>query len=334
MRFSKVRLQNFRNIAFAEVDLANPRTFLKGTNGQGKSNLLEALGLVMALRSFRTQSMAALVRQGERSFQVFYEIEAENREIELEVSIDEKGKRVILDGERVQRTADFLGQFPIVPLSSIDLMLLRGSPAERRRFLDLTFSVADPEYYACLRAYHRGIADRNRLLKNNASGSEFSAFETEISRSAITLSEKRRSGMDALADAVALIYANIAERDEGPELLYRPNATCETIEEFAEMLRANRTRDSVIGSTQRGPHRDDFVFSLSLGAAKEFGSDGQQRGLCLALRLGQALYFRKMLKRDPVLLADDVLGELDPLREAGFWKACPEELQIIASGTK
>ena len=96
----------------------------------------------------------------------------------------------------------------------------------------------------------------------------------------------------------------------------------------------SRKRDQMIGATQRGPHRDDFNFSLQIGSAREYASDGQQRGLCVALRIAQACFYRQQLGLVPVLLADDVLGELDPIRRQGFWRACPEDLQVVATGTE
>lgn len=336
MRFAKVRVQDFRNIEFAELDLQAPRTFLLGANGQGKSNLLEALGLVTALRSFRTQTMAALPRQGGGgALAAVYELEhdVEGR-TQLELHIGAGGRRVAVDGERVSRLGDFIGRFPVVSLSSADLMLLRGSPAERRRFVDLTLSAIDPAYYHALRNYHRGVAERNRLLKRGGSAAELSAFEAEIAPHAVAVAARRASGMQRLREELAAVYANIAEAAEGPELVFKVNSPSEDVESVCRMLQDSRKRDQIMGSTQKGPHRDDFNLSLSVGGAKEYASDGQQRGLCVALRIAQARLFQEHLGLAPVLLADDVLGELDPHRKAGFWRACPPELQIIATGTQ
>lgn len=335
MRFLNLRVQDFRNVEFAELDLSAPRTFLLGANGQGKSNLLEALGLVTALRSFRTQSMSALPRQGSSAFTAVYEMEhdVEGR-TELEVQSGKSGRRVTVDGERVSRLGDFIGRFPVVSLSTGDLMLLRGSPTERRRFVDLTLSAIDPDYYHALRNYHRGVAERNRLLKKGGSAAELSAFEAEIAPYAVAVASKRSVGVQRLRDELIAVYADIAESDEGPELEFKVNAVCPDVESVSRMLHDSRKRDTIMGSTQKGPHRDDFQLSLSVGGAKEYASDGQQRGLCVALRIAQARIFQDSLGLAPVLLADDVLGELDPHRRAGFWRACPAELQIIATGTE
>jgi recF protein len=335
MRFLEIRLQDFRNIEFAGLDLSAPRNFLLGANGQGKSNLLEALGLVTALRSFRTQGLSVLPRQGQKGLTVWYRVAHEVQgETEIECQLGGSGRKVQVDGEPVTRLGDFMGRFPVVPMSSGDLMILRGSPAERRRFLDLTLASVDPEYYVALRRYHRAVAERNRLLKHKGSPAEFSAFEAEIARYGLRVVELRVAGMDALRAVLLEVYANIAEKDEGPEIEFRPNVVCDDLEAYRGVLRDSRTRDAMIGSTQKGPHRDDFNLSLTVGGAKDYASDGQQRGLCVALRIAQAKLFQERLGLAPVLLADDVLGELDPHRKAGFWRACPADLQIIASGTE
>lgn len=335
MRFLNLRLQNFRNIEFTEIGLGGDRHFLLGQNGQGKSNLLEALGLVTALRSFRTQTHASLPRRGKKNYTVAYELEHDVQgATALELHSGPAGRTVQIDGEKVTRLVDFIGRFPVVTLCSGDIMLLRGSPAERRRFMDLSLSVVNRSYYLALRDFHRGIAERNRLLKKGGSAAELSAFETEIAPHAARIAECRQLGMQHFREVLCRIYDVIAEAGEGPELEFTPNVEAGDAEAYLRILHNGRERDRILGSTQRGPHRDDFSLGLSVGGAREYASDGQQRGLCVALRMAQASYYREQLGLVPVLLADDVLGELDPVRRAGFWRACPQDVQIIATGTE
>lgn len=335
MRFLNLRLQNFRNIEFTELPLGNSRIFLLGANGQGKSNLLEALGLATALRSFRTQTLAALPRKGGKEYKLAYELEHDTQGLTtLEIHSHAKRRSVWVDGEKVSRLVEFIGRFPSVTLCSSDLMLLRGSPSERRRFMDLTLSVVNRDYYTAIRDLHRGIAGRNRLLKNNGSAAELSAFEAEIAPHASQIANYREVGMRTLSEVLCRTYDRIAEADEGPELSFRPNVDCHDTEAYCRLLYESRKRDRMIGATQRGPHRDDFNFSLQVGGAREYASDGQQRGLCVALQIAQASFYRQQLGLVPVLLADDVLGELDPIRRQGFWRACPEDVQVVATGTE
>ncbi len=334
MRFKTIRLRDFRNIQFAELAFEGDRIFLCGPNGQGKSNLLEALGMPTALRSFRTQDASALVRQGSAGYAGVYDVEHEHAgTVSLELRLEEGRRKLLVDGERVTRLGDFVGRFPVVPLSSGDLMLLRGSPGERRRFMDMTFASLSGDYYEALRKYQKGVTDRNRLLKNGGSDAELSAFESEMANYACLIHVERRAGMAALCETLKATYAAFAEGEEGPMLSYLANSQKESAQAYQINWERERTRDRIIGATQSGPHRDDFKLELKVGAAKEYGSDGQQRGLIVALRIAQAQLFYERLKTVPVLLVDDILGELDPKRRKGFWAACPQPFQIIASGT-
>ena len=265
MRFQTIRLRDFRNVEFAELDLSAKRSFLLGPNGQGKSNMLEALGLVTALRSFRTQNMAALPRQGSTGFAAVYAIEHElEGASDLEICSGLSGRRVLLDGEKMSRLGDFIGRFPVVPLSAGDLMILRGSPAERRRLLDLCLSATDTGYYHALRLYHRGVAERNRLLKQGGSDAEFAAFEAEIAPHLLTVNRKRLAGVECLRTLLTAVYADIAEADEGPALEFKPSLELASVDDARDVLARNRKRDQVIGSTQKGPHRDDYTLSLAI----------------------------------------------------------------------
>lgn len=335
MRFERLRVANFRNIEFAELDAAAPRVFLLGANGQGKSNLLEAFGMATAGRSFRTQNMAVLPRRGCDQYVLHYEVTHEHLgATALEIQGGAKGRRVFLDGEKLLRLADFIGRFPVVALSSDDLQLLRGGPAERRRFLDLTLSATDPAYYQALRDFHRGLAERNRLLKQGGGAAELEAFESVMARPMALIAHARAAMTERLAEVLAAHYAALAQADEGPSLDYRPGFEAGDEAACLEALARSRKRDGFLGSTQKGPHRDDLAMGLRVGGARDFASDGQQRALCVALRLAQAQIYRESLGVVPVLLVDDVLGELDPRREAGFWQTCPVDMQIIVSGTE
>lgn len=335
MRFTKARFLQFRNIALCDLDLEHKRHFMLGTNGQGKSNCLEALGLIFMLRSFRTQTSKALFQKGCPEFRLFYEIEHESmRSTQVELHFKGQEKILLIDGNRVQKMSDFIGLFPVVPLHAGDLMILKGTPAERRRFIDMTFASIDPEYFQALRLYHRSLQERNRLLKMQANAPAFSAFEKELALHADSLIRKRQAGIDQLGRILSEVYAAFAEDSEEPSLSYNVDINLESVDAYEQFFSDNRKRDALIGSTQKGPHRDDYGLNLAIGGAKEYGSDGQQRALCVALRVAQAQLFESVLGIKPVLLVDDVLGELDPIRRQGFWETCPKDSQIIASGTQ
>lgn len=335
MRVRSVTLQNYRNVPLAQLALKGRRVFLEGANGQGKTNFLEALGLVTALRSFRGAEAGVLIAQGQSEAGIALELEHEVQgETRVRIHLRGEGKEVWVDQERMARLADFLGRFPTVVFSSQDQQLIRGAPGARRRWLDLTLSAVDPVYLQVLQTYHRGLAERNALLKRGELRAELSAFERTMAPAAETLLRLRRAGLEALAAQLTEAYALIADQAEPVAFTYQPDWDEGGAEQFLEKLQQTRERDLRLRSTSCGPHRDDFEFSLQGRSAREYASEGQQRLLVIALRLAQSAWFLAKTGVRPVLLADDVVGELDPIRRARFWKALHPEAQVIATGTE
>jgi len=335
MRLLQVNAENFRNIELAAVPLDHASVFLLGPNGQGKSNLLEAMGLVTAVRSFRTTETRPLIRQNQSQARVFFRLEHEQRgETEVTLTLASGAKQIEVDGEKINRLSDFIGLFPTVALSAEDIQLLRGSPTLRRRAMDLTLAATDSAYYHALSRYHRALRDRNKLLKDEAPAASRRPFERLLAEEAVKIIAARQVGIERLSTSLVECYQELCGEDEAPALQYKVDSQSADVDAFLKQLEQNTRRDEALGSTQRGPHRDDLAFRLKGRAAREFASDGQQRGLVVAFRLAQLRYFASQSGIAPVVLADDVLGELDPARRAGFWRAVGPDLQVIATGTE
>lgn len=333
MQIRRIALQQFRNIAGAELDLEGRLQFLVGPNGQGKTNLLEAVGMITALRSFRSADSRHLIAHGQKEAALActfeHEVEGDTR---LTLKIRPGAKEAWLEATKLTRLAELIGRFPTVVFSSQDQQLLRGSPGGRRRWLDLTLAAMDAGYMKALQGYHRALAERNALLKSEASDAQLDAFEQVLAEHGAVLIASRKVGLEALAKSLTTVYAEIADNAEPVGFAYAPDVATDAAGLLTKMGK-NRTRDRAMRTTSSGPHRDDFDFTLQAKPAKDFASEGQQRALVLALRLAQAEWFRAKSGVCPVLLADDVLGELDPVRRGRFWAAVPAEAQVIATGT-
>jgi DNA replication and repair protein RecF len=338
MRLRKLTLRHFRNVGFAALELKGRQQFLLGANGQGKTNLLEAAGFLTALRSFRTTDNRLLISHGQQVAAIAGEIEHERLgETRVTIKLRREGKELWCDQTRITRLADYLGRFPVVVFSSQDILLVRGAPALRRRWLDLTLASMDPGYLRTLQTYGRALLERNALLKRGgAVERELAAFELILAPAAAALIEARAVGMAAFSKRVTAAYTQLGGGDapEKASLAYEPNFAEPSAEALLARLESGRARDAQFRTTMVGPHRDDFSFSVRGTAAKDFASEGQQRSLVLALRLAQSAWFHEKSGIRPVLLADDVLGELDPLRRTRFWAAIDVESQVIATGTR
>lgn len=343
MRFQKATLQGFRNLPLVEAELAGRRTFLCGANAQGKTNFLEGLGYVTALRSFRGAESRALVGLGQPQAGLAFAIEHEKfGASRVTITLKPDGREVMWEQGKVTRLADFIGRFPTVAFWSQDNQFLRGSPSLRRRWLDLTLAAMDPAYLLALQAYTRAVAERNILLKQGARDpAMLEAFEHELGVQAALLVAARNTGVTALSHCFRQAHARLVPegdpstelRAETAALVYAPDTAAATAAEFAALQAKNRPRDTLLKSTERGPHRDDVEVLLNGRPAKQFASEGQQRCLVIALRLAQAAYFKAQGGVTPVLLCDDVLGELDPVRRERFWASLEDDPQVIATGT-
>lgn len=338
MRVARLRVADFRNIEFADLDFGETRRiFLVGKNGQGKTNLLETLSLLTALRSFRTRDTRLLVKSGKKLAQIFVALDHENEgETELMLALASGGTKTVETGTgtQIKRLSEFVGRFPAVVFSSDDIALLRGSPSGRRRWLDLTLSTINADYFLQLQRYHRALEARNRLLKMpNSTDAQLEAFEKILAESGCRIVEIRSREMEKISALFAGFAAKIARIEEEARLVYSASLSEAEFAAWSDVFRRSRTQDRLLRSTQKGPHRDDFGFRILGHAAEDFASEGQQRGMTLSLGLAQLSLFRERLGVAPVVLADDVLGELDAERKAGFWNAVGEDLQIIATGT-
>lgn len=335
MYLLKLNLENFRNIEFAQLTFDGSSQFLIGANGQGKTNLLEAVGFISALRSFRTQEIKHLIQEGKPQARIYFKmLHDTDGEVDVTLTFSATAKSIEVNREKMARLADFIGRFPTVVLSSEDIQLLRGAPQLRRRLLDLILSTLDKDYFLSLRRYHRALRERNTLLRQESIDlALLQSFDKSLFPEACALYQKRTAGVLKLNEILEETYQAISQRDEQPELLYKPNAIVPNVETVSELFLENRTRDALLKSTQRGPHRDDLAFRIQGKPARDFASEGQQRGLIVALRLAQLKLYQKQKKIKPLVLADDVLGELDPQRRAGFWKTVEPDCQILATGT-
>lgn len=337
MRLRKLTLRHFRNVGFAALELKGRQQFLLGANGQGKTNVLEAAGFLTALRSFRSTDNRHLIGHGQQLAAIAGEIEHERLgETRVTIKLRRESKELWCDQTRITRLADYIGRFPVVVFSSQDMHLVRGAPALRRRWLDMTLASMDAGYLTSLQTYGRALAERNALLKRGgAMDAQLSAFEQILAPAAAALIAARTAGIEALSGRVTVEYAKLSDVDpaEKGSLRYEPDFDSPSAEALLARLESGRARDAQFRTTMIGPHRDDFSFSVKGTAAKDFASEGQQRSLVLALRLAQAGWFHERSNVRPVLLADDVLGELDPGRRRRFWSAIDAESQVIATGT-
>ncbi len=336
MKINFVRLMNFRNVDFADIPLGELSIWVCGANAQGKTNLLEALGLLSAARSFRTQKLSSLVRFGQNSAKIIFGVEREGSgESEIEMTIGPAGRKISVDGEEMKKLGDYIGKFPAVAMCSDDIKILRGSPENRRRDLDIFISSLDSEYFSALRKYHSCLAQRNALLKDARNGEDlFLPFERQMAEAAEILERKRAEFLSLLSEIASKKYSALAgENGDSASICLKSSCGAPDAATFLAMLKSGRAEDFSFRSTLKGPHRDDFAIHIDSKDARLYASEGQQRSAVLAIKLAQFQIFKEKSGISPALLCDDILGELDSMRREAFWKCVDAETQVVATST-
>ncbi len=320
MWLADLRLRDFRNYAHADLMFGPGLTVLLGSNAQGKSNLLESVYTAALGRSPRASADVELVRFGQDRAYVRAGVRDPRADV-LEVAVDRRTaeKRMKVNGVVVQR-GQLLGRMAVVLAGPLDGDVIRGAPGARRRVLDAALSQASPSYYFALTRYLRVVRQRNRLLAESAGAAALEPWDEQLVALGVTVIERRRGFVRALAVRAAERHARIADGTERLDIAYVCTAdgddgAADDATALARALAARRGEELRRRTSLVGPHRDDLRITVNGIDLRTFGSRGQQHTAALSLRLGEAELLREELGTWPVLLLDDVLADLDPSRQ-------------------
>ena len=314
MHLVHLRLRDFRNYARLDADFPSGFHLLLGDNAQGKTNILEAIYLLATLRSFRGVAGAQMVRHGQKGYFVSARI-ASQAEHDIKIYWSPAQRKLSLDGQPVRKLGDYLGVVRAVVFCTEDLQLIKGVARLRRRFMDLLLAHTHAIYLPVLQRYARAVRSRNALLRQRiVDEAALEGFTRELIGAGRQIMDFRRELLPRVAGLAREAYARVARSAEPLELEYQPSVK----HDFAVELARNRARERAFRSTIVGPHRDELQLRLDGKSAAKFASEGQKRSIAIALKLTQAEYLTDIHGVPPILLIDDVMGELDAKRRAAF----------------
>ena len=349
MRLNQLVLRNFRSYTDCEIDFTDRVNLIVGENAQGKTTLLEAIYFLSTAKSHRTYPDNELIRHNESWFYLRGKVAADDSHtnpethnlepldlMTVEVSNELGGKkRFKFNGVLQKKLSEWIGQFNVVFFSPESLTLVKGSPTDRRRFIDLLISQINAAYLNTLQNYQFALKQRNELLKQirsrQANPDLLDPWDDILITEGISIIQTRVRIFAELKAYVQAKHAELTGEREILELKYQPSpekidSAMEqaATELFRSGLKSSRSYDILRGMTSLGPHRDDFKLILeaqSAGAmyfqeAKSFGSQGQQRTIALALKLGELELIRETTGKTPIVLLDDVFSELDGERSS------------------
>ena len=320
-----LQLRNFRCFAERAVEFSEGFNFIVGANGHGKTTLLEGACVLVRLQSQRAATLAPALRAGERSFVVAGHVDGHL----LQFYYSALRRKVAFDAVEQRDLGEYLQLLRVVSFANSDLDLIRGSGEMRRRYLDFIGLQVNPRYRPALRAYERALRARNALLKSpHPRPRELAAYTEPLVQAGSSLGQMRRALGQRLGPAAEAAHRAIAP-GEALALSYLPGNE----EDFAAHLARVAPEDARLRVTTIGPQRDDLCLEVRGLAAAQFASEGQQRTAALALKLAQARLFAEEAGAAPLLLIDDIFGELDAARRNALLAALPADSQKLVTAT-
>ncbi len=321
-----LQLRNFRCFETLRADFASGFNFFIGANGQGKTSILEAACALLRLQSQRTSSLGPLVRLGEKSFALAGHFEKHL----LEFRYSTLRRKLAFDQVEQRTASEYLRIARVVSLANTDIELVRGGSEFRRRFLDFLGTQIEPTYRASLRSYERALRSRNALLKSaRARPRELAAYDLPLLEHGEKLSALRAKLVQRLVPFAAAAHTEISGSNESLSLKFAPGNE----PDFRAHLARSSAQELRLRQTVVGPHRDDITLLIEEMPAAHFASEGQQRTAALALKISQAHVFAADEATTPLLLIDDIFGELDPARRNRLLQALPTDAQKLVTAT-
>jgi DNA replication and repair protein RecF len=351
MYLSSLQIQHFRNYVNQSIAFTTPKTVIVGNNAQGKSNLLEAVLLLATMRSHRVSKDRDLVKNGEAIAEIRAICQRSPSQgtypVELMMRMRISGKRSLqVNGITQSKNLDFLGNLNAVMFSSLDLDLVRGSPEHRRDWLDTVLIQLEPIYITLLQQYQQVLRQRNALLKGIKQGAvaydpqQMTLWDAQLVKTGTRLMRRRSRMLERITPIARHWHQAISGGNEYLEIRYVPkfsmleNVTLEEIHQaFFDAILQKALIERHQGTSLVGPHRDEVFLTINQTPAREYGSQGQQRTLVLALKLAELELLETVIGEPPLLLLDDVLAELDLQRQDHLLNAIGDRIQTVITTT-
>ncbi|GHU50396.1 DNA replication and repair protein RecF [Clostridia bacterium] len=312
---NEVYAENARNIAEASVSLSEGVNVFCGENAQGKTNFLECVYMLCTGRSFKGAGNREFIRFGEEYTNLRGTVSDSGSTDSVEIRLQAEKKLIYVNGVGIKKLGELYGLLHGIVFSPEDLSLVKQGPGERRRFMDVELCQLSKIYYYNIKQYHHILKQRNNLLKSIKQDGGLrdttEIWDLQLVSYGADIIKARREFARNLLGYAEKIYFDLSG-GERFNISYKPNTEEEN---FGEKLKRGLERDIFLGSTGNGIHKDELLFSINGDDTKVYGSQGQQRSVCLCLKLAALSLARENTGRTPLLLLDDVLSELDDSRQ-------------------
>jgi DNA replication and repair protein RecF len=345
MRLTSLKIRSFRNHRESVFEFGQGANVLLGDNGQGKTNVLEAISYLCLTKSFYATSDSLAVMIGADLFEVEGDLQSDTgREAHARVAyqISTGEKVVTVNRNKVEPFSSIIGRFPIVISSPEHGPITSGGPAERRRFIDFVISQASTSYLHALMEFRRVLKQRNKILLDakiarRDSGDAIAPWDEQLVEYGSALIELRARFVAEFREQITSAYRQLAGEGEEPSIVYEPSVDAGDPEalriKFRKAMEENAGEERRAGTTLVGPHRDELHFALNGRELRKYASQGQHKTFLVALKIGEWHYLRDRCGETPVMLLDDIFSELDEQRARRLLTFVSELSQTFITST-
>lgn len=336
MKIESLVLKNYRNYQSQKINFSEGLNVLVGKNAQGKTNILEAIFFAVIGKSFKTSKEKEVVLWNKGSAYVKANFNKLYRDVSIELIFSDKSKKTVkVDGIAIHRIGELIGNANAVFFSPDELKLVKDSPEERRRFMNIDISQTNKKYFYLLGRYEKILANRNKLLKTSKDikvvKDTIDIWNRALCDCAKKIALERKKFIEELSPYARMAHSYIS--NGGEELIIKYSGLTDDIENYdtimMKTLQKNIEKDFKLGYTSVGPHRDDIDIYLNGVEVKAFGSQGQQRTVALSLKLAELEIIKNRIGEEPILLLDDVFSELDGERRKRLLKFTSKTQTIL-----
>jgi len=344
MTVEKIEVENFRNLESQTIDLDKKCTLFYGDNGQGKTNILEAVWLMSCGKSFRALQDREMINFESTKANVKLYCDDDLRKVNFEARLfTDKKKEIYINNERVKKNTELLGNLVSVLFIPDHLNMVKGSPENRRRFLDVSLCQQSKSYFQNLKEYNKLLDGRNQLLKqlakNEGNLDVLDVWDEALAQRCVKISLKRQEYINALEIIAKINHKEISDNKEDMSLYYETlfdemTSPENMYAEYLYKLKENRQNDIWQGNTSLGCHRDDLDITLNGISLKKYGSEGQKRSAVITLKLAEGAIIEESMQVKPIFLLDDVLSELDGKRREYIISSIKDFQVIITDCTQ
>lgn len=331
MWIKNIKIKNFRNYNYQEIDFNKNINIIYGKNAQGKTNIIEAIFLSSFGKSFRTNKEKELINFNEQECVINTLFEKTDRDGKVEINIKNK-KNILINDIKIKKLSELLGNINVVIFTPDDINILKGDPQNRRKFLNVMISQLKPKYMYIYNLYLKTLEERNTYLKNNNKQDYLEIYDEKLAEYGFEIYKYRKEFLEKIKEKIKIIHKNITNNNEEIEIEYISDCTDKN--KYLEILKERKKLDLIKGFTTKGIHRDDFNIKINGLSVKSYGSQGQNRTAVLSLKLSELQVIYDEIGENPILLLDDFMSELDKNRREKFLENIKDTQVIITCTDK